>query len=104
MVNSFPKTAHLNLSLDQFEKLYDETKQGVKAATDDDSDDEDSSDDGKFWMSWDDFLDEFESLTICHLDNDSEAEMRAKGTFRQGYALVSGTCARKKTKITIFTF
>ena len=80
------------MSSDQYEKLYDETKQGVKlnpALTSNESDDEDNiNDDGKFWMSWSDFLDEFESLTICHLDNDNEIELRAKGTFRLGLKII----------------
>ena len=35
-------------------------------------------------MNWDDFLTEFESLSVCHLDNPSEIEKRAVGTFSYG--------------------
>ena len=47
-------------------------------------DGEQEMNDGKFWMSWDDFMTEFESLTVCHLDNPSEHEQRAVGTFVYG--------------------
>ena len=57
---------------------------GKQADNEDDDEDHDENDDGKFWMRWDDFLVEFESLTVCHLDNDAEMEQRAKGTFRYG--------------------
>ena len=59
---------------------------GFKAADKDSESGEshDDNDDGKFWMAWDDFLVEFESLTVCHLDNDAEMEQRATGTFRYG--------------------
>merc|ERR1711935_65420 len=43
-----------------------------------------NTNDGKFWMSWDDFLSEFESLSVCHLDDPSEMERRAVGTFSYG--------------------
>ena len=39
-------------------------------------------DDGCFWMKWDDFLDEFENLAVCHLPDPNDHEMRVRGTFR----------------------
>ena len=41
-------------------------------------------DDGSFWMTWTDFLDEFEHLTVCHLDDGREMEQRAIGQFTYG--------------------
>ena len=35
--------------------------------------------DGVFWMSWADALEEFEQITICHLDGDDEVERRCIG-------------------------
>ena len=35
-------------------------------------------------MSWDDFLDEFENLTVCHLESQSEMERRVTGQFIYG--------------------
>ena len=37
------------------------------------------ADDGVFWMSWADALEEFEQITICHLDGDDEVERRCIG-------------------------
>ena len=45
---------------------------------------EENTNDGKFWMSWDDFLSEFESLSVCHLDAPTEMERRAVGVFSYG--------------------
>lgn len=39
------------------------------------------ADDGVFWMSWADALEEFEQITICHLDGDDGVERRCIGTF-----------------------
>ena len=38
-------------------------------------------DDGSFWMAWDDFCEEFEQLTVCHLDDPNDMEKRCIGTF-----------------------
>ena len=35
-------------------------------------------------MTWDDFLDEFENLTVCHLDSEGEMEQRVTGQFIYG--------------------
>ena len=43
--------------------------------------DDDLDDDGSFWMSWDDFCEEFEQLTVCHLDDPDDMEKRVIGTF-----------------------
>lgn len=48
------------------------------------NDDLNIDDDGRFWMKWNDFIDEFENLSVCHLSQpDSiEYEKRVRGTFR----------------------
>ena len=45
-------------------------------------DDPENDDDGRFWMAWNDFVDEFENLAVCHLPEADEYEKRVRGTFR----------------------
>lgn len=40
------------------------------------------NDDGSFWMDWEDFVAEFENLTVCHLPDPNDYESRARGIFR----------------------
>ena len=42
----------------------------------------DPTDDGCFWMSWSDFLKQFENIAVCHLPTDNFHEIRARGIFR----------------------
>ena len=46
----------------------------------------DNDDDGLFFMTWEEFMKEFEQLTVCHLAVSSPSspvfEMRAIGNFR----------------------
>ena len=46
-----------------------------------DKGEDDLEDDGSFWMAWDDFCEEFEQLTVCHLDDPDDMEKRCIGTF-----------------------
>ena len=45
-------------------------------------DDDSNNDDGRFWMTWNDFVAEFENLTVCHLPEQQDYERRVRGTFR----------------------
>ena len=47
-------------------------------------------DDGSFWMAWDDFCEEFEQLTVCHLDDPNDMEKRCIGTFSYNGKYLSG--------------
>ena len=43
---------------------------------------QDFGNDGTFWMNWNEFVKEFENITVCHLPEQTEYEMRARGIFR----------------------
>ena len=45
-------------------------------------DDNTNTDDGCFWMTWNDFICEFENLAVCHLPEKQDYERRVRGTFR----------------------
>ena len=54
----------------------------IEKPLNDSSSSDEEDEDGKFWMSWDDFIQEFECLSVCHLDHDDDQERRVTGTFR----------------------
>ena len=83
--------------LEQMDKLYPDQAPRQQNPNDSASSDEEEEDDGKFWMSWEHFLEEFESLTVCHLNNDkAETEHRANGTFTYG---PNGNSAQNKDEM-----
>ena len=63
------------------ENLTNSEKQALEF-DDDNTNDDDDTNDGCFWMTWNDFICEFENLAVCHLPEKQDYERRVRGTFR----------------------
>ena len=64
-----------------FNEIFPEQQEKLGLIDTDGKGDDDLDDDGSFWMAWDDFCEEFEQLTVCHLDDPDDMEKRCIGTF-----------------------
>ena len=62
-------------------EIFQEQQEKLGLIDTDGKGDDDLDDDGSFWMAWDDFCEEFEQLTVCHLDDPDDMEKRCIGTF-----------------------
>lgn len=68
-------------SVNAFNEIFQEQQEKLGLIDTDGKGDDDLDDDGSFWMAWDDFCEEFEQLTVCHLDDPGDMEKRVIGTF-----------------------
>ena len=64
-----------------FYEIFQDQQEKLGLIDTDGKGDDDLDNDGSFWMSWDDFCEEFEQLTVCHLDDPQDMEKRVIGTF-----------------------
>ena len=68
-------------SISLFNEIFQVQQEKLGLIDTNDKGEDDLEDDGSFWMAWDDFCEEFEQLTVCHLDDPDDMEKRCIGTF-----------------------
>ena len=68
-------------SMSLFNEIFQVQQEKLGLIDTNDKGEDDLEDDGSFWMAWDDFCEEFEQLTVCHLDDPNDMEKRCIGTF-----------------------